>query len=202
MYVYIYIYRYTYIKVYMYICLYLYTHIHTCDKNRSCVLRDSFLRVWRDLFYAWSDSFLCVTRLLHTGASRIFYSSHIYIYKYIHTYIHIYIYIHIYMYIGVCVCIYIFIYIYVYLYIYAGASCILGALHNSFLCVHMCDMTHSYGYNLTLSMCDITLGETWLIHMCDTTHSYIWHNSFICMTWLIHMRDMTHSMCDVTHSYE
>jgi hypothetical protein len=51
---------------------------------------------------------------------------------------------------------------------------------------------------------DLCWCVAWLIHMCDMTHSYGWHDSFICVTCLIRVCGRTHSyvlMGDMTHSY-
>ena len=102
--------------------------------------------------------------------------------------------------------------------------------HDSFMCVSLCDMTHSHVWHCVtwlIHMCDTVWHDsficvTWLIHTCDMTHSYVchyvtwlilmcdtvWHDSFICVTWLIHMFDTVWhdlficvAVCDMTYSY-
>jgi len=65
--------------------------------------------------------------------------------------------------------------------------------HDSFICVtwliHMCDMTHSYGWHRLIHMCNMTdlsvrhdslIRVTWLVYMCNLTDLCVWHDSFIC----------------------
>jgi len=92
--------------------------------------------------------------------------------------------------------------------------------------IHMCDMTHSYGYSLRyvgwlvhVWDMDSFICVTWLIYVCGMTHSYardktsrgfvhflcgithscMWYYCFMCVTWLIHAYEMTYSF--VRHTY-
>ena len=60
--------------------------------------------------------------------------------------------------------------------------------HDSFLLIHMCDMTPSYVRQ------DSFICVTWLMHTCAMTNSHACHDSFICGPWLIYIR-----MCAMTH---
>jgi len=66
-------------------------------------------------------------------------------------------------------------------------KCPLHVLCNSYVLIHMCDMTHSYEGSAS------TVEKL----LRDMTHSYVWHDWFLrlSVTWLIHM-------CDLTHSYK
>jgi len=120
-----------------------------------------------------------------------------YIYIYIYVYVYLYIYMYTYVYIHVCICKYIHIIVCTYVRVYI------------YICIFMCDITHSYRPLLKKNWnpirgCKIQIQSKqksdsmrtkilWLIYMCDMTHLYVWHDSCICVTWLIHICDMIHS---------
>ena len=77
---------------------------------------------------------------------------------------------------------------------------------------YACDMTYSYAWHDSLISVwhDSFICVTWLMHtcvtwhvyMCDTSHAYVWHDSFIYVAWLIHMYDKTPAYeCDMSRSY-
>jgi len=155
--------------------------VHVYDVTRQlskylydlrCVPRDGYLFVtWlirmyaESHIYAWCDSFICVTWLIHihdmtrlcatwlTHVCDVTRDSHLTV---------------IYLWHVSFVC-------------HGSCICVMGL-------IHMCDGTDSYVW------WDSFICVTWLIHMCDMTHSYVWHDSFICVMWLIHMYDVTREL--------
>ena len=81
--------------------------------------------------------------------------------------------------------------------------------HDAFLSgtrlIHLCDMAHSYMWQVSLICVTWPIPLTWLIHPCDTTLSFVWHALLNCDTQPIHICQMMYlhvwltnmSVCDL-----
>jgi len=51
-------------------------------------------------------------------------------------------------------------------------------------CIHVCDMTHSYVWLITMCLTAHPIAQyvTWPMCICDMTHSCVWYDSFIRVT--------------------
>jgi len=168
------------------------TLIHTCNMTFKSLMRlyDTAVGCLTHI-YMWHDSFIRVTRLIHTcdmTHSFVWHDAFIRVTWFIHTcdMTHSYVwhdaFIRVTWLIHTCDMTHSYVW------------------HDSLIrvtrLVHMCDMTpHSYGWldvtNATSdTRCFTPIPQT--THTCDTTHSNLSHHSFIPVTCCIYMRHLTH----------